>query len=383
MSDKPHIIIDMGSALTKVGFSGETTPRLVFDTQIGYPKVPGILMGANQVEYFIGAEAEEKRGILKISQPVIQGIIEDWDDIEKILDYIFTKQLQINPEEHNILLTETPLNPKNNREKLTSILFDTFNVAGLYLLNNAVAALQAAGKSTGVVVDIGDSVTHIVPIFDGYAMSHSIIRSNLAGKHLTDYFSKILSERGYHLTTHAEQIIVKEMIESTGYVALNFDAELTKARQGVLSEVHYKLPDGELILLGSEQFRAPEALFKPSLLGKEFGGIHEQVYTAISKTDPELRDELYQNIILSGGSAAFNGLAQRLEQELTKIAPSHNKVKVNLVPQSKYATWLGGSMSSSAQNSDDLLENMGISPFWLTKSDYQEIGPSIVHSKCL
>ena len=385
MFDKPHIIIDIGSGYTKAGFFGEDTPRVIFETQIGREKVPGILIGSQQANYFIGAEAEEKRGILNITRPISYGLVEDWDDIEKILDYIFTKQLQVNSEEHNVLVTEIPLNPKNNREKLTSILFDTFNVAGLYVMNNTVAALQAAGKTTGIVVDIGDSITHIVPIFDGYAMNHSILRINLAGNDLTEYLRKILSERGYHMTTRDEHTSVRHIKEITGYVALDFEAEMNKSRQGTLAEITYELPNSEAITLGSERFRAPEVLFKPALMGKEFGGIHEQVYAAISKADVEIRDELYQNIVLTGGSALFKGLPERLEDEVKKLAPSHNKgkVKVSLAPQSNYATWVGGCISSSLHNSDYNAERMGISSFWITKNDYQDAGPSIVHRKCV
>ena len=196
MSDKPHLIIDNGSGYCKAGFSGEEGPRAVFPCIVGRPKVPGIMVGSEQKDYFVGTQAEEKRGILKLTYPIEHGVVDDWDDMEKIWDHTFTNELRVAPEEHNVMLTEAPLNPKVNREKMTQIMFDTFNVPGLYIAIQAVLSLYSAGKFTGIVCDSGDGVTHLVPIFDGYALPHSILRINLAGRDLTDYLKEILKERG-------------------------------------------------------------------------------------------------------------------------------------------------------------------------------------------
>lgn len=373
--EKPHLIIDIGSGYVKAGFSGEEGPRAVFPSIVGRPKVPGIMIGSEQKDYFVGTQAEEKRGILILKSPVEHSIVEDWDDFEKILDHTFTNELRVIPEEHNVLITEAPLNPKVNREKLTQILFDTFNVQGLYVANTAVLSLYSAGKFTGVVVEIGDGVAHIVPVFDGYALPHSILRINLAGRDLTDYLMKILSERGLHLTNSAEREVVKDIKEKLCYVALDFDEELNQSKQGSSKEANYEMPDGNVITIGSERFRTPEVLFKPSLIGREYGGIHEQVYMAITKSDVDVRKDLYQNIVLSGGTTLFDGLPERLTKEVQKLAPQAIKslVKVIAVPERKYCTWIGGSILSS------------ISTFlsmWITKEEYQEAGPSIVHRKC-
>jgi len=375
MSDKPHLIIDNGSGYCKAGFSGEEGPRAVFPCIVGRPKVPGIMVGSEQRDYFVGSQAEEKRGILILRYPIEHGIVEDWDDMEKIWDHTFTNELRVNPEEHNTMLTEAPLNPKVNREKMTQIMFDTFNVPGLYIAIQAVLSLYSAGKFTGIVCDSGDGVTHLVPIFDGYALPHSIQRINLAGRDLTDALLKILSERGLHMTTSAEREIVKDIKEKTCYVALDFDAELEQSRSGTSKEVTYDMPDGSVITVGNERFRCPEVLFKPSLIGKEFGGIHEQTYNSIQKSDVDVRKDLYQNIVLSGGTTLFPGLPERLTKEVQKLAPQNisSKVKVIAVPERKYCVWIGGSILSSIST---------FSCMWITKEEYQEAGPSIVHRKC-
>ena len=374
--NKPHVIIDIGSSYVKAGFSGEDGPRAVFSNVVGRPKAPGIMIGSEQKDYFVGSEAEEKRGSLILRHPVEHGIVEDWDDFEKVLHHTFTNELRVNPEEHNVLITETALNPKVNREKLTQILFDTFNVPGLYVANTAVLSLYSAGKFTGVVVEIGDGVAHIVPIYDGFVLPRSIQRINLAGRDLTDYLIQILSERGLHLTTGTEREIAKDIKEKLCYVALDFDEELADSKSDSSKEAIYEMPDGNVITIGSERFRTPEILFKPSLIGREFGGIHEQVYQAITKSDVDVRKDLYQNIVLSGGTTLFAGLPERLTKEVQELAPSAIKslVKVIAVPERKYCSWIGGSILSSIST---------FSSMWITKEEYQDAGPSIVHQKCL
>jgi len=375
MSDKPHCIIDNGSGYIKAGFAGEEGPRAVFPGIVGRPKNPGIMVGAEQKDYFVGQQAEEKRGILILKYPIEHGIVEDWEDMEKIWDHTFTNELRVVPSEHNVMLTEAPMNPKLNREKMTQIMFETFGVPGLYIAIQAVLSLYSAGKFTGIVCDSGDGVTHFVPIFDGYALPHSIIRINLAGRDLTDYLVKILSERGHHLTTSAEREIVKDIKEKLCYVALDFDQEMNEAKSGTSKEATYEMPDGQMITIGSERFRCPEALFRPSLIGKEFPGAGEQTYQSIMKSDVDVRKDLYSNIVLSGGTTLYAGLPERLTKEVQKLAPQSmaSKVKVIAVPERKYCVWIGGSILSSIST---------FSTMWITKEEYNDAGPSIVHRKC-
>jgi len=356
-------------------FSGEEGPRSVFPCIVGRPKVPGIMVGSEQKEVFVGQEAQEKRGILILKYPIEHGIITNWDDMEKIWHHTFFNELRVSSEDHNVLLTEAPLNPKNNRERMTQIMFETFNTPGVFISIQAVLSLYSAGKTTGIVMDAGDGVTHFVPIFEGYAFPHAVLRMNLAGRDLTDYLLKILSERGLHLTSSAEREIVKDVKEKLTYTALDFDTELKEANTTSSKDANYEMPDGTIITIGSERFRCPEVLFKPSLIGKEFPGIHEQCYNSIMKSDIDVRKDLYANIVLSGGTTMFVGLPERLQKEVQKLAPSaiSSKVKVHATPERKYSVWIGGSILSSLSNFQTM---------WITKAEYDDAGPQIVHRKC-
>ena len=216
--------------------------------------------------------------MLKIERPIEHGIVTNWEDMEKVWHHTLYSELRISTEEHPILMTEPSQNPKPNREKLTQMMFEVFNVPCLYINVQAVLALYESGRTTGVVVDSGEGITHTVPIYEGYAIPRAIHKVLLAGRDLTEYLREILKERGYYFTGPDELEIVRDIKEGMMYIASDFEAEMERSKSGQSAleesiEKEYVMPDGRRITIGNERFRCPEILFKPSMAGHDLQGV--------------------------------------------------------------------------------------------------------------
>jgi len=363
------VVIDNGSGIIKAGFAGDQVPKCIFPNYMGRPKHIRIMAGALEGDLFVGPKAEDHRGLLSIRYPMENGIVNDWNNMERIWTHIYSKdELSTFSEEHPVLLTEAPLNPRKNREKAAEIFFETFNVPALFVSMQAVLSLYATGRVTGVVLDAGDGVTHAVPIYEGFAMPHSIMRIDIAGRDVTRYLKSLIRKEGFNFRTTAEFEIVRMIKEKVCYLASN----LQKEESIDTDKVAYVLPDGNTLEVGQARFRAPEVLFKPDLIGEECEGIHEVLMYSIQKSDMDLRKMLYQNIVLSGGSTLFKGFGDRLLQEIKKNVAKDMKIRIAAPQERLYSTWMGGSILASL----DTFKKM-----WISKREFDEEGQRAVHRK--
>ncbi|KAG5450750.1 actin [Clonorchis sinensis] len=352
----PPIVIDNGTGLLKAGYAGEMEPRAVVPMILGRPKHCKLLAERNRggSECFVGDVAGGKRGALTLSYPIVNGIVHNWDDLETIWHHVFTNELRVLPEYHPVLLTESPLNPRPNREKMAEIMFEHFHVPAVYISIQAVLSLYASGRTTGLVLDCGEGVTHWVPVFDAYVVPNAICRRNLAGREITNYLKTLLTERGYKFVTTCEHEIARDAKENTCYVAMDYDLELRRSLVDDFCEMTYRLPDGQLLRIGNERFRAPELMFNPKMGGNEHEGVHLTTRESVLQCGVDIRKSLWANIILTGGGTMFRGFPERLRKELRALVPGHVPIKVLASQERKYSVWIGGAVLASLTSFNEM-----------------------------
>mmetsp|Transcript_21139 Transcript_21139/g.37444 ORF Transcript_21139/g.37444 Transcript_21139/m.37444 type:complete len:419 (-) Transcript_21139:155-1411(-) len=364
------LVIDNGSGMCKAGFAGEEAPRVVFQSVIGKPKQQKVILGGGTArDSFIGDEAMNKRGVLELRYPVEHGVVTNWDDMEKIWHHTFYNELRIEPNEHPILVTEAPLNPKANRERMAQILFEQYNVPMFQSATQAVLSLYAAGRTDGVVLDAGDGVTHMVPIVEGVVIPHAIRRLNVAGRDLTQYMIQLAAEQGSLLVTAAEREIARDMKEKHCFVAATSKAA---GQTSAKLEQVYLLPDGNQVVLGRERSMIGEVLFDPSIIGIESAGIHETLVTAIFACDTRVRKTLLTNVVLAGGTTMLPGLASRLKKEALGMLPKGSKMEILEPMERKYSVWIGGSILASLASFQEL---------WIHRDEWKASGSAILDSR--
>ena len=367
------IVIDHGSGFIKAGFANDDAPKHVFPAVIGTPKSPGIMIGMDQKDSYIGKEALQKKNNLILSEPIQQGILTDFDEMRKIWKHLWNDELTVNPDSYSMMITEPPKNDKKIREQLCKIMFEEYYVPKLYIGVQAVLSLFASGKTTGTVVDCGYGISHTVPIYEGYAIPHAIQEIPLAGRDLDNRMLDLLVEKGYSFTTSSgNKDKITEIKEKNCLVAQDFDAEMKQALENSHAKKTYTV-NGTEIELTAETIKCPEYLFQPSQGNKEIEGIHKFTYDSIVKCDQDIKMDLFQGIVLAGGSTMFYGMKERMKKEIQALAPSPMSPEVNAPADRKYSCWLGGAILSKI----DLFDKI-----WITKNEYEEFSETIVHRKC-
>jgi len=385
MSKLP-VVCDNGTGFVKVGFSGSNFPAHMFPSMIGRPlmRYEEDFKNVELKDVMVGDECAQHRAMLETSYPIDNGIVKDWKGIINLWDYTFYDRLKIDPKEHKILLTEPPLNPKDNQQKMLQTMLEHYQFEAAKVSIQAMLVLYAQGLLTGVVVDSGDGVTHIVPVWEGICPPQLIKRLDVAGRHITRFLIKLLQVRGYAFNRSADFETVRQIKEKFCYVGYDLDVESRLALETTVLMQSYTLPDGRIIKLGRERYEAPEVLFKPSLVDCEKPGMHEMLFNMIQEADMDLRASFYKHIVLSGGSTMYPGLPSRLEKEvrrlyLEKVLKGDKKrltkfkLRIEDPPRRKHMVYLGGSVLA------DIMKDRP--EFWITRAEWQEHGVSIIAKK--
>ena len=402
--DKQAVVIDNGTGFTKMGYAGNLDPDFVIPTAIADLDKKSTLSVSNkndEYNYYIGEEAINQAKTSKkhtLTYPMQDGIIESWDLMEKYWHQSLYDYLKCDPQEHNFVLTEPPMNPPENRENIAEIFFETFNVPGLYIGVQAVFALLGCSKTyedagiemdkdqekaikslTGVVVDSGDGVTHIVPICDGFVLGSNIKHIPIAGRKITKFMEQMIRERGEKIPTEDLYFATMELKEKHGYLAKDLVEEFaTKFKKfsgvGKISAKPYT------INVGYELFLGPESFFSPEIIDKNWkASLDESIDLTIQQCPIDYRRRLYADVVFSGGSTSFKNLDKRLELSLQKRVDdrlkkyntggkqSTIKVKVTNSMAQKHVVWLGGSSFSSSDGFRTMVH---------TRQEYMDKGPS-------
>ena len=375
------IIIDNGTSTIKAGFSDDDMPRVVIPTVLGKPfsNTGGVPEEEEedineQIDIFVGEEALNKGGTLQLSRPISKGEIKDFSTMELIWKHIFYNELLTETKTHSVIVTEAPFAPSDNKRQMAEVLFDKLGVESLYIINTSSLALYANGKTTGTVVDIGYQTTSFVPIYEGFVLNHAVTKVDTGGKDLTDYFCHIIGLRDDNdkFVNEGQKSMINELKEKICEVAEDYDSQVKKCLDSKKEEV-YTLPDGSKVKIAQEKYQCPELLFQPQFFQRDHYGLHEQTFKSIKRCDDDIEKDLFQNVILCGGSSLFLKIRKKFEKELQSLAPTGKTVKVIAPPERKYSAWLGGAILSSMKKFKAAM--------FVSKKEYNENGYGIINDK--
>ncbi|XP_069867384.1 actin-like protein 7B [Dipodomys merriami] len=365
------LIIDLGSQYCKCGYAGEPRPTYFISSTVG-KRSPELAADAGDTrkETYVGHELLNMEASLKLVNPLKHGVVVDWDCVQNIWEYIFHTAMKILPEEHAVLVSDPPLSPAGNREKYAELMFETFRVPAMHVTSQALLSIYSYGKTSGLVVESGHGVSHVVPISEGDVLPGLAGRATYAGGDLTNYLLQLLNEAGQKFTDDHLHII-EHIKKKCCYAAL-----LPEEEQGLGLEelrVDYELPDGKVITIGQERFRCSEMLFKPSLAGCNQPSLPELTAACLARCqDTGFKEEMAASVLLCGGCTMLDGFPERFQRELSRLCPEDSPTVV-AAPERKTSVWTGGSILASLQAFQQL---------WVSKEEFEERGSAAIYSKC-
>ncbi|XP_062898008.1 actin, clone 302-like [Mobula hypostoma] len=365
------VVIDNGTGYTKAGFAGDPKPGVVLPTVVGLPTS----RKCSSPDYYAGDEVLNRRGVRRC-EPVTRGVVTDWEAMEMLWHHVFYGELRASPDEHAVLLADGPLAPGAQREKAAEVLFEGFRVPAMYVVPQPVLSLYSTGRTSGLVIEAGFGASYVAPVVEGYTLPHATQQIDVAGAALTEYLAKLLAECGNAFSPE-ERPLVRDIKERCCYVAQDYAEEMLAPETDYLTD--YRLPDGHLINIGNERFRCPEAFFQPDALGLTDAGLHQLAARSLELCQAKHRPELLGNLVLSGGSSLFPGLAERLKWELDRLlaepGAAAGAVRLGVFASShrRFSVWIGGSITACLNSFQSM---------WVRRADYDEEGPSVVLRKC-
>ena len=378
MSSNIPIIVDLGTSQIKAGFSGQEKPKIHSPNFIGEPKSKKNYK-ENQKNIYISEECNKYTGNLNLRFPIEHGVFKNTEDISLIFNYIFSK-LEMKAEEikaHPILISEPLHNQDTNREKIAEILFEKMGVPSLIFGTQPLLSLFSTSYTTGVILESGDAITQSCVSYEGYLISSSCLRYDYGGRDVTNTL-KVLIDRNNHTLNYnssTDMKIFTNIKEKQCYLKINKDKnEEEKSADFVSVASQYILPDGTKIELKDEKIWAPEILFNNRLNFSEYPTFHEMVFTSISKADINIKNKLYNTVVLSGGNTLFRGMEEKMKNNLAKLAPKHIEIKIRMNSDPQLSCWNGGNVITSLSSFKKML---------VTINDWNEQGKKIIHSKCI
>lgn len=393
------VVIDNGSATTKLGYAGMMEPEVIIATAIGTKRD---LSRSNdvfdQMNCLVGSHSMtlEHASTHDFNFMVRNGLVQDWDALESLWQSCIYDKLHCNPEDNYFLLSESPFNSPGNREQMAEIMFETFNIPGLYIGIQPILSLVASWGSvdsslhqlSGTVVDSGDGTTTVIPVADGHILRSGIQQISLGGRDVTSHVQERLRRNRRDVSSSQSYEVARQIKEKYGYVCSNLENEKLKSPTQSVDGLYMNEGESWKCEVGEEKYLAGEVLFQPSLLAgakSRSMPLPDLVDLAIQNCPIDNRRVLYSNVVLSGGNTMFPDFGRRLQRDMKRLVNTRlqesrtsanlhemdgTTMDVNVVSHQTQdnAVWLGGSIVASDPRFLDWCKS---------KAQYEEEGPRV------